>query len=134
MPVRSNGQSNFVFGVVPSLLFLVVAPIIVLGPVAWNLIKKSPSNATEASGCSRGKGKCGYGASALLRSPLVLSGLLLLVQECVEYSLLDVHFVRAPVGVDEGIPGTLLELRVLFLQAVLGRVVAERHVARERTH
>src|SRR6266550_1080768 len=129
MPVRSNGQSNFVFGVVPSLLFLVVAPIIVLGPVAWNLIKKSPSNATEASGCFRG-----YGASALLRSPLVLSGFLLLVQECVEHSLLDVHFVRAPVGVDEGIPGTLLELRVLFVQAVLGRVVAERHVARERTH
>src|ERR1700694_388509 len=66
--------------------------------------------------------------------PLMSNGFLLLVQECVEHGLLDVHFVRASVWIDEGIPGTLLELRVLFLQVVLGRVVAERHVACERTH
>jgi hypothetical protein len=56
MPVRSNGQSNFVFSVVFDLLYFVVAPIIVLDPVAWELIKKSHSNAPEASGCSRGQG------------------------------------------------------------------------------
>src|SRR5467141_2935889 len=57
--------------------------------------------------------------SALFR-PLMPAGVLLLVQECVEHGLLNVHFVRAPIGVDEGIPDTLLELRVLFLQVVSG--------------
>ena len=56
MPVRSNGQSNFVFSVVFDLLYFVIAPIIVLDRVAWELIKKSPSNAPEANGCSRGRG------------------------------------------------------------------------------
>src|ERR1700730_6979974 len=66
--------------------------------------------------------------------PLMSNGFLLLVQECAEHGLLDVHFVRASVWIDEGIPGTLSELRVLFLQVVLGCVVAEQHVACERTH
>jgi hypothetical protein len=56
MPIRSNGQSNFVFGVAFDLLYFVDAPIIVLDPVAWELIKKSHANAPEASGCSRGQG------------------------------------------------------------------------------
>ena len=77
--------------------------------------------------------------TAVLRSTitaptLMSNGFLLLVQECVEHGLLDIHFVRASVWIDEGIPGTVLELRVLFLQVVLGWVVAERHVACERTH
>jgi hypothetical protein len=58
--------------------------------------------------------------TAVLRSTitaptLMSNGFLLLVQECVEHGLLDIHFVRASVWIDEGIPGTVLELRVLFL-------------------
>src|SRR5258708_457884 len=72
--------------------------------------------------------------SALLRSPLMPNRFLLFVQKRVEHGLLDVHFVCASVRVDEGISGALLELRVLFLQVVLGRVVAERHITCKRTH
>jgi len=134
MPVRSKGSSNFSLALSLPCCSSLLHRLLVLAPVAWELMRKSPSKATDASGCCRGKGKCGYGASALLCSQLMPNSLLLLVQECVEHGFFNVHFVRAPVGVDERIPGTLLELRVLFLHVVLGGVVAKRHVACERPH
>jgi hypothetical protein len=66
-------------------------------------------------------------------SALWTCGIPLLAQECVEHGLFDVDLVRAAVRVDEGVLGTILELRVLFFKIVLGRMIAKRHVASERT-
>ena len=52
----------------------------------------------------------------------------------VEHRFLDVRLIEAASLVDEGIRTTLLDLRVLRLQLVLGRVIAEGHVARQGTH
>src|ERR1700739_3504412 len=68
------------------------------------------------------------------RFTLTASGLPLFVQECVEHGLLDVHFVLAPGGSMKGFTAPQFSSACLFRQVVLGSVVAERHVARERTH
>src|SRR5437660_2075134 len=73
-------------------------------------------------------------AQRILLSALWLTGLLLLVENGVEHGLLDVRLERAAGGVDEGVRTTLADLRELLLQVVLGGVIAELHVARQRAH
>src|SRR5207245_11686975 len=63
----------------------------------------------------------------LRRSALMPSGLPLLVQERVEHGLLYIHLVLASRAVDEGVPRTLLDIRVCFLHVVLSRVCTARH-------
>ena len=68
------------------------------------------------------------------RRLLSMGTLLLFGLEGMEHRLLDVGFEGARGGIDERVRSTVLKLRVFLLHVVLRAMVAELHVAGERTH